>query len=1150
MSETDRPDPPLTFRILGPLEVSLAGSPLPLGGRQQRALLALLLCNAGQAVSVGRLVREVWGEPAPPGAVTSVQTYVFHLRQILEPNRPRGVAGSTLVTSRAGYRLDVAEDQVDVKRFEDLVREGDALLAMAAAGRALAAYREALSLWRGDVLADLSDYDFVSQMRTRLEETRASAIVSGVQAELDLGHHAGVVAQLGGLISEHPLHEGLWAQRILALYRSNRQSDALAAYRQLRTILDAELGIEPSPALRELNNRVLQQDATLAWRPPQPDQAPSARAPQYAASAGPPADPGAGQGGHRTRARIRALLAVSGVVAALVGGAAAHDPSTETAVGLTVAAPPANAVSQLDETGSVVRSVPVGTNPTAVSAGPDAVWVVNASDDTVSRIDPDDHVVQQVIAVGHDPRALVRTGDDLWVTNFGDGTVTRINVPANEVVDTIRVGSDPDAIAAGPAGLWVANSGDNTVQRLDTVTGVGEKPIEVGDGPDGLAVDDTTVWVANGREGSVMRIEAESGAHLSAPIRVGSGPRGIVRVGDDVWVADELSETVSRIDVATLHTHSIDVGDGPNAVVSWGGAIWVAEKAAGDLVRIDPETEKQRRVDLRAPVNALAAEGDRMWVAAGAFASSRHRGGSLRVAAASLPGWVSRIDPARVYDRTTLHATRVVYDGLLAYHYASADPQTLVPDLATSVPEPTDGDTTYTFTLRPGIRYSTGVEVRASDFRRGVHRALVATDGRPDFYAGIIGGQRCIERPRSCDLSRGVDVDDATGRVTFHLRAPDPQFLYKLTLLVFPAPRGTPIREVTRPLPGTGPYQISTYVVNERFTLTRNPYFHEWSSAAQPAGFPDDLTWIKVADAGAAADAVRRGQADLAELTPLGEQGAEVGALVDRLKLTSPSRVHSSLVQATSFGFLNASRPPFDHPKARRALNFAFDRRRAVQLLGGSSVARATCQLMPPGMPSYRPYCPFTTGSGEEGYRGPDLARARTLVAESGTAGMQVDVSEVVGGDPNPPLASYLARVLRSLGYAVTFHALPDTDRGNRYFYDPLSGNNVGTGGWIADFPLPSNFYDLVACGGGGGYPIGYCNPGLDRRANAASSIMPSDPGEALQRWGRIERRLTDLAPLVPMTNDIDSWVTSQSVGNYQVSKQEVGPLLSQLWVR
>ncbi len=324
------------------------------------------------------------------------------------------------------------------------------------------------------------------------------------------------------------------------------------------------------------------------------------------------------------------------------------------------------------------------------------------------------------------------------------------------MVDTIDVGSGPDAIAAGPAGLWVANSGDNTIQRIDTTSGTAGAPVDVGDGPDGLAVDDTSVWVANGRAGSVMRIDGRTGEQMSSPIRVGSGPRGIVRVGDDVWVADELSQSVTRIDVATGHTHSIDVGDGPTAVAVL-GRLGLGGREV--LRRPGPDRPRHREAATRS-TSALPCAGWRSPTVGcgsppGRSPSTSHRGGTLRVAAGFLPGHFTASTPPASTTSQTLHAERIVYDGLLAYHYSSADPQVLVPDLATSVPEPTDGGRTYTFNLRPGIRYSTGAEVRASDLVRGVRRALRPAGARPDFYAGIIGGQACIDHPASCDLSRG-----------------------------------------------------------------------------------------------------------------------------------------------------------------------------------------------------------------------------------------------------------------------------------------------------------------------------------------------------------------------------------------------------------
>jgi YVTN family beta-propeller protein len=1148
MRQTDSGDASLTFAVLGPFEATSSGRTLPTGGRQQRAVLALLACEAGHAVSVERLVHGVWGDSAPAGAVTSLQTYVFHLRQVLEPDRPRGSPATVLVTVPGGYRLTIDPECVDLIRFERLVADGDAAVERREPGQAVAAYDAALALWRGDLLADLADYEFVTPLRARLDEMTVSMLESRIHAELELGHHLGLVAELGALVADHPLHEAFHGQRMLALYRSGRQSDALSAYRDLRAVLDTELGIEPSAPLRELHTRMLRQDPALAGPPPRAPT-PTPGKPVLPARDGTTAV-GVPEAEHESVGGRRLRLSALASVLVLVAASASSATIEAVVAGPALASLPANAVVELDESGTVLGSTLVGINPIALASSDHALWVVNASEDTVSKIDTSTHAVQQVLDVGHDPRGLVVTGDDLWVTNFADGTVSRINVLSGRVVGSpIQVGSEPYAIAAGPAGLWVANSGDNTIQRIDTETGEADQPINVGDGPDGLAVDDTSVWVANGRSGSVMRFDGRTRELISPAIRVGSGPRGIVRVGDDVWVADELSNSVTRIDVATLSPHPVDVGNGPTGIAVLGGSVWVAENYSGDLVRFDSVTRMRTTVPLGAPVRGLAVADGHLWVGTGAFPSASHRGGDLEVAAASLPGRYSGIDPAHVYDTTTYQAERVVYDGLLAYHYSSADPNVLVPDLATSVPEPTDNGKTYVFNLRPGIRYSTGAEVRAYDFVRGVQRALRPSASRPDFYADIVGGHRCVHDPTHCALRKGVIADDDAGQVTFKLRAPDPQFLNKLTVLVVPAPAGTPLRKMTAPLPGTGPYQISSYDRRKVFTLTRNPYFHQWSAAAQPAGFLDSITWDRVNDVSEAADAVRRGQDDLAELTPLFADPAASGDLVDYLRRVVPNLLHPSPVMGISFGVLNSSIPPFDNPLARQAFNYAVDRRKAVRLMGGPSVAVETCQLIPPTMPSYRRYCPYSRGPRDGDYHGPDLAKAQDLVAASGTRGMMVTVTDLVD-DYNPEFDAYLAHVLRKLGYRARLRSLADTRPHERFFYGPRSDIQVQSGGWLADFPLPSNFYEILACPViAGNYRFAHCDPGLDSRAAAADALMPTEPGSALRRWTRIDHSLTDAAPILAMTNPINWWITAERVSNYQPSHQQIGPLLSQLWV-
>jgi DNA-binding SARP family transcriptional activator len=261
------------FRILGPLEVlDDDGRLLVLGGAKQRALLAVLLLHAGQVASADRLIDELWGEEPPERARSVLQVYVANLRKVLEPGRPKRTASSLLRTQPPGYLLDLGGHALDLDRFERLVDEGRAALAAGQAPEASTLLREALGLWRGPALGDVALLGRGQGALAELEERRLAALEERIQADLALGRHRGLVGELEGLVAEHPLRERLWAQLMLALYRSGRQADALAAFQRARDKLVEELGIEPGAELRELEAQVLAQDVRLAApRPPLPE---------------------------------------------------------------------------------------------------------------------------------------------------------------------------------------------------------------------------------------------------------------------------------------------------------------------------------------------------------------------------------------------------------------------------------------------------------------------------------------------------------------------------------------------------------------------------------------------------------------------------------------------------------------------------------------------------------------------------------------------------------------------------------------------------------------------------------------------------------------------------------------------------------------
>jgi DNA-binding SARP family transcriptional activator/class 3 adenylate cyclase len=247
----------MEFRILGPLEVLSSGRPVPLGGPRQRALLALLLVHAGQVVSTDRLVDELWGEEDRNGAVHALQSAVSRLRRALGPDSARVVARSP------GYVLELEPGQLDVHRFETLRAEGLGALSTGDGAEAARVLGEALRLWRGTALADFSYEPFAQAEIARLEELRLATLEDRIEADLALGRHAEVVGELRSVIPEHPFRERLRAQLVLSLYRSGRQAEALEAYREARNTLVEELGIEPGPALQDLEAAVLRQDSGL-----------------------------------------------------------------------------------------------------------------------------------------------------------------------------------------------------------------------------------------------------------------------------------------------------------------------------------------------------------------------------------------------------------------------------------------------------------------------------------------------------------------------------------------------------------------------------------------------------------------------------------------------------------------------------------------------------------------------------------------------------------------------------------------------------------------------------------------------------------------------------------------------------------------------
>jgi DNA-binding SARP family transcriptional activator/ABC-type branched-subunit amino acid transport system substrate-binding protein len=244
------------FRVLGPLEVVSDGKTLPLGGPRQRLVLAYLLLEANRVVPTDRLIDRLWGDEPPDAARSALFAYVSRLKKLLGPSR--------IQARPPGYVLLAAPDEVDALRFAELV---DTARREADPAQRVARFDEALGLWRGDPLSDLADHVSLQPASARLEEQRLVALEEHAEAQLEAGAHGEAVPELESLVREHPLRERMWALLMLALYRSGRQGDALMSFHRARTVLTEELGIDPSPELRQLHDRVLNQDPGLNLPP-------------------------------------------------------------------------------------------------------------------------------------------------------------------------------------------------------------------------------------------------------------------------------------------------------------------------------------------------------------------------------------------------------------------------------------------------------------------------------------------------------------------------------------------------------------------------------------------------------------------------------------------------------------------------------------------------------------------------------------------------------------------------------------------------------------------------------------------------------------------------------------------------------------------
>jgi len=810
---------------------------------------------------------------------------------------------------------------------------------------------------------------------------------------------------------------------------------------------------------------------------------------------------------------------------------------------------PNNALAVIDrESGDVSDALNVGGVSGGLALGTDAIWVTGAQTDTVTRLTPSTGLATS-IPVDSGPVAATATGRDVWVAAAGAGRVTRISAATNKAADHIDVGAEPRGIAVDFDRVWVTSQREDTVTVLDAVTGKHVATVNVGAGPVGVATGLGRVWVANSRENTVTSIDPTTLA-VDGTYPVGSGPSAVAISADSVWVVNGLGQSVTRVDpTRAKDPATIRVGDTPATIVADEARVWVGNLADGTISEIDPAKDLVvRTISIGASPTGMALDDDRVWASTAPFASPVHRGGTLTVG-----DTVHSVDPQISYDAGALE---LVYDRLLGLQRAGGPGYGLAANLAQALPETSDDGTTWQVGLRPGLHYSDGRPVRPEDFRRGVERALsVAHGAYAGYFTGIQGADRCASVGTPCHLDQGVTTTDTT--VTFHLRAPDSDFPYKLTLMgAAPVPPGVDMTSAVSTIPGTGPYVVTDFTPPSDtpgvdagvLTLSRNPRFSARSALVKQAGYADTIRFVTP-------------PANLDEPTMTALEIDVVDArdypALKELASRYPDRYRTVSLAGTHHIVLDTHSQPFSDKRARQAFAFAVDRGAlAEDFLGG----QVSCHLNPPGYPGSSSPCRFTSDpEGSAKWHSPDLDRARQLVRQSGTAGAPVTV--LLDDDPaERALAKVISRTLERIGYRPTVR-YGDPDKQFARLGDPSLDMQLGWGGWGVDYPSWSQFFD------GDGrctdpdpeHPDGpglsnrhYCNPSLDQLAEKARSTEVTDRHAAWQLWGEYFDALEDDAALIPFDIWTREYFTSARVGNVQLNNfwATYGLFYEQLWVR
>jgi ABC-type transport system substrate-binding protein/DNA-binding SARP family transcriptional activator len=1051
-------------------------------------VFAYLACEQGRPVLREELAEAVWGEALPATWEKALTVLVSKLRGLLAEF---GIDGASALVGASGcYRLELPEGSwIDVLAATDAAQEAEEALAVGDFEEATRAAAGAESLTRQLFLAGESG-NWVEERRRALADVRGRALTALADASLRVGNSREAVNSAKQVIALEPFREAGYRLLMEGHVAGGNRAEALRVYERCRRFLAEELGAYPSPETEALYRRLL----------------------ESAPARGPGATPGGRSQTTGEGRRVSGRWALAGIGVALaaiaaivVGVVAATGGGSRTPV-----AP--NAIVALDASGSIAATVPVGARPVAVASAPGSLWVANLDDRSVTRVNVASRRALRSIPIAGAPTALAATSSAVWVIDssgrlsrldqeydrpsvtrqliaasstgrgtvwpmlaaFGsiwivspDGYVLRFDPGLRRKLGSVDVGNEPSAIAAGAGSLWVTNSADGTVTRIDPATLLAST-VPTGHGPVAVAVSPAGVWIANAGDDAVVRIDPETDAVV--------GTTG--------------------------------VGDGPAAVLATPTATWVANSRDGTVMRLDPHSGKlMKTIHLGGTPTALAYSAGRVWVAlAPAPPPSAVAGGIAHLAMQN--DFASLDPPLALQDTPEIFYTTCA--NLVTYPDKPApDGSQIVPEVAEAVPAPTNAGRTYTFTIRPGFRFSppSNAAVTAQTFKSTIERVADPRLKSPlaSEFSSIIGYRDYVTG--ETDGLRGVTARGNT--LTIRLAQPDGALLANLAGgAACAVPSGTPaVPGGLDDIPSAGPYYIASYTPRQQLVLERNPNYH----GDRPHHL-DKLVFEIGINSSRALEEIETGKADYAVDGLPRDAGPSLELRYGpHSKAARQGHQQYFINPANGMRLLhmNTSRPLFANTRLRRAVSYAIDRAALV----GQGRRFAEVNPFNAGAPT-DDYMP-TTIAGRTDFHlyplnGPDLMRAKRLAGH-------VHARAIMYTPSFPPWlqeAQIIRRDLKPLGIDVQIKTFPFDD-----FFARISRRgepfDLAVSGYAFDTTDPAQVLELfdgrtIHTNNNTNFSY-FDDPAFDRQLAAAAKLSGAS---RYRTYSRLEHELErNLAP-------------------------------------